>query len=264
MKSYIFTVLCLVGMSLSLDADISSVDDLNHVVEKSRVVSMRIIKVHALESIKNRYKNPKEELESSFRLLKSNLNNIDQYLKSHASEVDPSILVLIDEARKHLAKLEKDDLLHDTSNEHAVAFFKAVEKCRVKVNKVAEILTKDKSKRDPVFFTTRIATIGQKMAAVYLYKAWGIPLPDLDKHFAMMIKKSTKSIKALHTFVNASKIDFSDADKAQANRSIESMQKQLNFFIMSKSMKRFIPALICKKADTIEQEGIKIEKLLMK
>ena len=182
------------------------------------------------------------------------------YLSKHPKEVDPAIPPLIQKAQEFFAKLQKGDLLHATDAKHAIPFFLALEKSRVQINKVAEILTKDAAQRDYVFFTTRISTIAQKMGAVYLYKVWGIALPDLDKHFAMMTKKSTKSIAALKQF--AQKLQGQAKQDVLGN--IKKMQEQLQFFIMSRRFKSFIPTLLYDKSNKIEQENIKIEKTLHK
>jgi len=137
-----------------------------------------------------------------------------------------------------------------------------LEKSRVNINKVAEILTREKSERDPMFYTTRISTIGQKMAAVYLYKIWGIALPKLNEHFEMMIRKSKKSIMLLSTYIQKSGNILSPEQKDEAQKSIATMQYHLKFFIMARNMKQFVPSLLYNKANMIEQETKKIEKLL--
>jgi len=262
MEKYIFTIVCLLSISIVAEAKITTHDQLIHTVERSRVVSMRIIKAHALIGIHNQYKHPEKELEESYLLLEQNLHDIEIYLHTHQDEVDGRLLMLIDEASMYFSKLKENDLLHDTRVERAIDFFNALEKSRVNINKAAEILTRDKLKRDPVFFTTRIATIGQKMAAVYLYKSWGIALPKRDEHFEVMTRKSKKSIAALGIFLQNKGGKLNVEQQKEAEKGIRAMQNQLMFFVMSKSMKQLIPSLLYKKANNIEQEGIIIEKLL--
>jgi len=261
LKKWIISLTLLISLSTYIKAEINTHMELIHVVERSRVLSMRIIKAHGLISIHNRFRNPSEELERSYTALKTNLIEMQSYLQSHASEVDPQLIPLIQNAQKHFAKLEKEDLLHNLQAERAIDFFLALEKCRVQINKAAEILTKDNSKRDPIFFTTRISTIAQKMGAVYLYKTWGIELPKLDKHFAVMTRKSKKSIAALNKYTQRLGSKLSPEEKEEAKKSITTMQKQLQFFIMSQELKHFIPSLLYSKANTIEAESLKIEKL---
>ena len=251
-------IILFVTSSLTLSANITDKIDLMHTLERSRVLSMRIIKSHALVGTGNPFNNPEKQLEKDYTALKKNLTDAHDYLVNHPQDVDTAIPPLIQKAQEYFAKLAEGDLLHAADADHAIPFFQALEKSRVQINKAAEILTQDKAQRDYVFFTTRISTIAQKMGAVYLYKVWGIALPDLDKHFAMMTKKSAKSMKALKNF--AQKLD--EKTRKDVLDNIKEMQLQLQFFIMSRRFKSFIPTLLYDKSNRIEQENIKIEKIL--
>ncbi len=247
-------------LSLSLSANITNQTDLMHTLERSRVLSMRIIKSHALIGTGNPFNNPEKQLEKDYTALKANLTDSRNYLVKHPHDVDPAVLPLVQKAQEHFAKLTQGDLLHAADAEHAIPFFQALEKSRVQINKAAEILTKDKAQRDYVFFTTRISTIAQKMGAVYLYKVWGIALPDLDKHFEVMTKKSAKSMEALKNF--AQKLD--GKIKNDVLDAIKEMRLDLQFFIMSRQFKSFIPTLLYYKSNKIEQRNIEIENILHK
>ena len=253
-------IVLLGGISLSLSAHVANTVDLTHTLERSRVLSMRIIKSHALLGTGNNFHHPEKQLEEDYHALKTNLDDVQSYLASHPKAVDVAIPPLIQKAQHHFAELQQDDLLHNTDAKHALSFFQALEKSRVQINKAAEILTRDTTKRDYIFFTTRISTIAQKMGAVYLYKVWGIALPDLDQHFAMMTKKSAKSMGALKKFAQHLK----GQTQKEVLEKIKRMQSQLQFFIMSRRFKSFIPTLLYDKSNKIEEENIQIEKMLSK
>ncbi len=251
-------ILFLGACSLSLSANIHSKTDFIHTLERSRILSMRIIKSYALIGTRNSFNNPKKQIEKDYTALKNNLTDSHNYLIKHSKDIDTAIPPLIQKAQTYFAKISKDNLLHTIDANHAIPFFQTLEKSRVEINRATEILTKDKKQRDYLFFTTRISTIAQKMGAIYLYKVWGIALPNLDKHFAMMIRKSTKSIKSLKK--STQKLD----EKIQKDvlNNIKKMQLELQFFIMSRRFKSFIPTLLYNKSNKIEQENIEIEKIL--
>ena len=58
------------GISLTLSANVANVTDLTHTVERSRVLSMRIIKSHALIATHNAFQHPEKKLEEDYRALK--------------------------------------------------------------------------------------------------------------------------------------------------------------------------------------------------
>jgi len=254
----------LLAATLTVHAEIPTPTDLTHTIERSRVLSMRIIKAHALLGLNSRFKNPDKELEESYQALNNNLIDIHTFLQKNPSGTNDQLLMLIEKAQQNFAMLKDKDLLHDIDPKRAIDFFKALEKSRVQINKAAEILTKETAKRDPVFYTTRLSTIAQKMAAVYLYKTWGIALPKLDEHFAMMTRKSGKSIKALNQFAQQASGDISAEQKKEIEQSIQAMKDQLTFFIMARKFKHFIPSLLYNKANTIEDENDKIEGILVR
>ena len=253
-------IILFVTSSLTLSANITDKIDLTHTVERSRVLSMRIIKSHAFIATHNAFQHPEKKLEEDYRALKKNLHDVQMYLSKHPKEVDPAIPPLIQKAQEYFAKLQKDDLLHATDAKHAIPFFSALEKSRVQINKAAEILTKDAAQRDYVFFTTRVSTIAQRMGAIYLYKVWGIALPNLDKYFVMATKKSTKSIAALKQFAQK----LQGQVKQDVLDNVKKMHEQLQFFIMSIRFKSRIPTLLYDKSNKFEEESIKIEKILHK
>ena len=251
-----FIILSCIFLSFA-HGGIKNERELTHKIESSRVLCMKIIKSHALIGTKNHFNDPDTQMKNDYGALNNNLLDINQYLASHPSENLQKVKALTEHAAEIFSQLKKNDLLHQNGADKAIAFFKVLEKTRVDINKAAEIMTAKKEKRDVYFFTTRLSTIAQKMAAVYLYKTWGIALPKLDEHFAVMTRKSGKSIKALEKFAQK----LQPKEKEAVLKKTHIIKNQIMFFIMSRQMKGHIPTLLYDKSNKIEYMNHEIEDI---
>lgn len=191
----------------------------------------------------------------------SNLNNaIETYEKYQETLYnytdDNNIKESIEESRKLWLPI-KDILTQKPEKKHIEMLRKnkSIIYLRKAANKTVMLLVKKFGIKtgEKVNLAGKIRAVSQKIAGVYMLRAWGMNSPILDKKMSDAMKTLESTFKVLN----------SDKENTQAEKKqLKRLKKLLLFFkIKSKSKANFTPSLVSKYSDELLVIATKLTKL---
>ena len=220
----------------------ASAEDVHEVADIC-MYSQRILKDYALVGMGVTYHNPKEDLEANIKMvdkyfkdLKGHKDKLNEQLNTEIQEIEQSWNAIKPEFQKTPDKAKMSDL------------HKKVEEYVVRCEAVAEDLAKDtgiKGEHD-VVLVAELGMESQRLAALYLMKAWGVADPNYEEEVKQVVDETEK---IYHELLAA---DEKLVSKEIKNKLKDNEKEFVSFGVMAKSTSgRFMPTAAEKSASRI-------------
>ncbi len=217
------------------------IESLNHAVDvagKQRMFTQRMLKDYAMIGMENSFGNPQQDLTEIVKAFEDHLLSLSSYTKNKKIiQSAKRVQKLWKPIKKQLLQAPKKDkvvalqadleLLLDASNELTKRFAEATGE------DAGEIIN----------ISGRQRMLSQRMAALYMLKAWGLE----DKNFKKKMESAMDLFKR-----SLVRLKRSELNNEKINRLLDEVEKSFMFFeVMSASSSTFIPTLIYKKSNDI-------------
>ncbi len=238
---YLLTSVAIIMLFLCSEVSANASARDVHEVASLCMQANRILKDYALIGMGVEYHNPKEDLEKNikmmdeeFKVLKS--HKLNEKLSAEIVEIETSWNALKPEFQKNPDKTKMSDLR------------KMVEKYTDRCEEVAEDLSKDsgiKGEHD-VVLVAELGMESQRLAALYMMKAWGVADSDYESELKQVVDQTEKIYKELL-----------EADEKLVSKEIKKQIKStekafIAFSVMAQSTSgRFMPSAAAKMANKI-------------
>jgi hypothetical protein len=210
----------------------------------------RILKDYALIGMGVEYHDPKKDLEENLERIEKEIKDLESHklnekLTAEIVEIGTSWHAIKPEFEKKPDKTKMHDLRV------------MVEKFTVRCEEIAEDLAEDtgiKGEHD-VVLVAELGMESQRLAALYLMKAWGVPDPNYDEEVKQVVDQTEKIYKELL-----------EADEKLVSKEIKEKLKSVEkdfiaFSVMAKSTSgRFMPSAAAKMASKIFE---RIQEILL-
>jgi len=205
---------------------------------KQRMYTQRMLKDYAMLGMKNTYADTEKDLKKTIEdfdnhllsLLKyTKIDDIKKKIKETQILWDPIKIMLstVPSKEKAIELQTKLDALLKISNETTMLFAKA----------------SGKQSGEIINISGRQRMLSQRMASLYMLKAWGVNDPKFKEKLDAATNKFNDSLKQLKE---------SNLNTEEISKLLKDVEKSFIFFkIMNKSVSRFAPTLINKKSNTI-------------
>jgi len=228
--------------------EIKNIAEAVNIAGKQRMFTQKMLKDYGMIGIGVSFGNAKEDLKKTISEFEDHLNSLERFTKD--SNIKDSL-----EKQKKLWLDVKDMLLEKPSKDNAIKLQEKLDK----LLKVADDTTKlfaDKAGEHSgkiINIAGRQRMLSQRMASLYILKAWGINDSEFNKKFDKAMKLFDDSLDILMK---------SKLNNREINTLLGKVNKDFDFFkIMSHSSNKFIPSLIYKKSNEILKNMDKITKL---
>ncbi|HIP62316.1 MAG TPA: hypothetical protein EYG98_07135 [Sulfurovum sp.] len=208
------------------------------VAGKQRMYTQRMLKDYAMLGMKNTYANAEGDLKKTVDDFDNHLISLLEYtqvadIKKKIKETqilwDPIKIMLstVPSKEKAIELQTKLDALLKISNETTMLFAKA----------------SGKQSGEIINISGRQRMLSQRMASLYMLKAWGVNDPKFKEKLDAATNKFNDSLKQLKE---------SNLNTEEISKLLKDVEKSFIFFkIMNKSVSRFAPTLINKKSNII-------------
>ncbi|MCI5221576.1 MAG: hypothetical protein D3924_02550 [Candidatus Electrothrix sp. AR4] len=236
------TVIITLFLSSEVSATASSGDV--HAVADICMQANRILKDYALVGMGVEYHDPAKDLKENLSLIEKEI----KYLESHKMNEKLTAEIVEIETSWHAIKPEFEKK-PDKTKMHDLRVM--VEKFTMRCEEVAEDLAKDtgiKGEHD-VVLVAELGMESQRLAALYLMKAWGVPDPEYDEEVKQIVDQTEKIYQELL-----------EADEKLESKEIKESLKRVEkdfiaFSVMATSKSgRFMPSAAEKMASKIFDE----------
>ena len=231
--------------------EIANLSDAINLSGKQRMLTQRMLKDYAMVGMKNKFGNPKEDLQKMMNSFDKALEELNSFNKDETTSKalnkeqklweKVSSLLKQDPTKKDAKKLKTmlEDLLK-IANEATVDFTKQSKKTSAQI----------------VNISGRQRMLSQKMASLYMLRVWGVD----DKNFSKKMNEAMELFDSSHKKLK----DYKE-NTPQINALLKKVENSFSFFkIMSRSKSRFIPTLIYKKSNDILKNMDEITHLYIK
>ena len=218
--------------------DIKNISEAINIAGKQRMFTQRLLKDYAMIGMRNHFGNPEKDLQEIIQKFEDHLNALNQFNKDAATKAK------IEEAKKAWQEI-KPMLQKTPSTADATTLQKSLEELLKISDDITKLFTAQSNSKtgEIINISGRQRMLSQRMASLYMLKAWGINDPEFKKKLkdAMQLFKTSldkllqyeKNTPEISTLLKKAKRDF------------------MFFEIMGRSNSKFIPALIYKKSNEI-------------
>ena len=215
----------------------------------------KIYKNYIMTKINDKFKNKKNQIETNISMFEDNLNKINKFIKVNNVTND----VILEDLKKQdiLFYSFKQDLKKELTKEES-SFLKnnVAELVEVSDNACVDLITYSKDKSKLVIAETgELASIAYKVTCSYI------------------LKNESEDINSTKEGMKESMLEFDDSmeelvESETTTKEIKDILNETNKIflylkVMSNSESKFIPTLIAKNAEKIEQNMVKATKLYL-
>ncbi len=228
-------------MLLPIQMQAVEIEDMAHAVNFSgrhRAFTQRILKEYAMTCLEINFNNPKEKLKEGIVIFEDLIDSLIKFNK------DEETAKSLQEGLKLWAPVKK--LINEPLNkENAEKLEIAMSTLTANTNRTTALFAKQTGKESGKItnYSGQQRVLSQKMASLYLLKAYGVTNAEFK---ASMNKTMDKFSKNLTTLIAYEK----NTDEIK-NLLIEEKKAFKFFEIMDKNTRTFIPTLIYKKSNEI-------------
>ena len=229
----------VLAMTSALNAiEIQSPSHAVDVAGKQRMYTQRMFKDYAMLGMKNTYADTEKDLKKTMEDFDNHLLSLLDYTKIN------NIKKKIKETQS-LWKPIRKELSNAPSKEKAIDLQVKLEALLSISNEITILFAEASGKKsgETINISGRQRMLSQRMASLYMLKAWGIDDPKFKEKLTDATKLFSNSLKQLKK---------STLNTAEISTLLEEVRKSFMFFrIMNKSVSRSTPTLINKKSNTI-------------
>ena len=228
-------------LMLPMQIEAVEIGDVAHAVNYSgrhRAFTQRVLKEYAMICLGINYNNPKEKLKEGIATFEDLIDSLIKYNK------DEETAKSLQEGLKLWAPVKK--LLGEApSKENAEKLGIAMEMLTENTNKTTALFAKQTGKESGKItnYSGQQRVLSQKMASLYLLKAYGVTNSEFKGRMDETMKWFAKNLKTLMAY---------EKNTEEINKLLKTEKKAFIFFeMMDKNTKTFIPTLIYKKSNEI-------------
>jgi len=229
-----YVLVIMVATTSAYAIEINNLSIAIDVAGKQRMFTQRMLKDYIMIGMKNKFENPKEDLKNIMTEFNDHLDELIKFNKDKTTARSlekvkdlwlPIKEVLKESPKKELAEKMQEDLetLLKQANEATGLFAKQTGK------KSGEIIN----------IAGRQRMLSQRMASLYMMKAWGIDDPKFTEKMNIAMKLFKDSLEKLIKYEN---------NTPEILVLLHKVEKDFMFFEFMHGSDKFIPTLIFKKS----------------
>jgi len=234
-KRVAFVSILLFGFVNAIE--IKSVAEAVNIAGKQRMYTQRMLKDYAMVGMKNCFGDPVADLKKIIGEFDDHLKSLISFNKDQATA--DSLLIV-----GKLWEPIKAELKDSPKKEIVVKLQISLEELLKEANTATGLFAKQTGKSSDKIINTsgRQRMLSQRMASLYMLKAWGI--------------KDDKFTDKMHKTMDLFKTSLEELIKYEKNtpeisKLLEKVKKEFMFFEFTDGKDTFVPALICRKSDSI-------------
>jgi len=218
--------------------EIANLSQAVNIAGKQRMYTQRMLKDYAMIGLQNRFGNPEEDLKQTMHDFEDHLDALISFNEDPATE--ESLLKV-----KTMWQPIKKTLSEPPKKEKAAQLQEDLEALLKQANEAVGLFAKQTGKEsgEIINISGRQRMLSQRMASLYMLKAWGIDDPKFQE----------KMDQTMHLFkTSLERLKKSNMNTPQIDALLKKAERSFQFFeVMNRSKSRFIPALIYKKSNEI-------------